>query len=177
MGRLIKLAGAVVLLSFLSISCGNKTTDENTFQVTPDVLENNDAPKMQGAITDLEEIFDDLEKERLLQKIDIMESQYQIPVCILTTAAYEPFETFTEYADNVGSQWNYCQNDEGILFIISSFLGELRVITCTETETRISDEDFDYMINDILYESFRNESFEGGLIKAMDFLETIFSTE
>lgn len=167
----------VMLLIFILFSCGNKKTNDSDFQVTPDVVNNNQVPKMQGSITDLEGIFDDMAQERLLQKIKIMEDEYAIPVCIHTTASFEPFKNFTEYSDNVGSLWDYCQDEEGILFVISSFLGELRVVTCTKTEPRISDEDFDYMINDILYESFRNKSFEEGLIKAMDFLEGIFSKQ
>ncbi|PLW92339.1 MAG: hypothetical protein C0592_11275 [Marinilabiliales bacterium] len=175
MGLKTKYAGVVAVLLVISFSCGNNKSDNN-FQVTPDVVDNKQIPNMQGAITDTEGIFDETEKERLLQKIDVMESEYGLPVCIHTVATFEPFENFTEYSDQVGTEWDYCREDEGILFIISSFLGELRVITCTATETKISDEDFDYMINDILYESFRNDSFEGGLIQAMDFLESIFST-
>ncbi len=177
MGLNIRFAFGATLLVLILFSCGNQKTNDTDFQVTPDIVENNQAPEMQGSITDLEGIFDDAAQERLLQKIELMKTEYAVPVCILTTASFEPFENFTEYSDNVGSQWEYCQDEEGILFVISSFLGELRVITCTKTETRISDEDFDYMINDILYESFRNKSFEEGLIKAMDFLEGIFSKQ
>ncbi|MBN2728966.1 MAG: TPM domain-containing protein [Bacteroidales bacterium] len=175
MGFKIRLTLTMAILLLISVSCGNKKTENYDFQVSPDVLENNEAPQMEGSITDLENIFDDNAKDRLLQKIDLMQNEYNLPIFILTTASNEPFETFTEYSDNVGSQWDYCKDEEGILFILSSFMGELRVITCTKTETKISEEDFDYMINNILYESFRNESFEEGIIKALDFVESIFS--
>jgi len=176
MGLKIKFACAVAILLVISTSCGNKQSNDSDFQVTPDVVENKDVPEMQGIVTDLEGLFNDIAKERLQQKAELMEEEYNLPICILTVASFEPFENFTDFSDNVASQWEYCSNEEGILFILSSFLGELRVIACTKTETRISDEDFDTMINDIMYESFRNEGFEDGLINALDFLETKFTT-
>lgn len=166
----------VGVILFILTSCSSKNNNENPdFVVSPDIIENNQVPPQEGIITDLENLFNNNAKKRLLQKVKTTEDICNISICIHSTASMEPFDTFTEYADNVGSQWDYCKEERGILFIISSFLGELRVIACTETEGQISNEDFEYMINDILYESFRQNNFEEGLNNALSFLETILN--
>lgn len=165
----------ITLFAISSCTSKNNTDENSGFEVSPDIIENKQVPQQDGIITDLENLFDNNAKERLLQKIKTTEEICNIPICIHSTASMEPFDTFTEYADNVGSQWDYCKEEEGILFIISSFLGELRVISCTKTETQISDKNFEYMINDILYESFRENNFEEGLNNALSFLETILN--
>ena len=42
--------------------------------------------------------------------------------------------------------------------------------SCPATESRISDKDFDYVINTVIFDSFRKNQFYDGIINALDYL-------
>lgn len=162
------------LLSLLLVSCGSKQKDESgnqDFEITGDEMKTNVTPKMTGIVTDNERLFKAEELTALLEKCKAFETKNSIPVAILTNANFGDFNSFTEFADAVSGKWDICKEEQGILFVISDKLGEIRVISCPVTETRISDKDFEYVINTVIFDAFRIGKYGEGIMNALDYLD------
>ncbi len=166
--RLFVLFNSAILL----LSCGSEKAEQsdNQFQVTADEMKTHVVPKQKGAVTDVERLFSPAQSDSLTAKCKQFESDYQIPVMVLTSADFGDFASFTEFADAVSEKWQICSKEQGILFVISSKLGEVRMISCPETEKKISDQVFDHVVNVILFGAFRQGRFSTGVEEALDYL-------
>lgn len=164
----------LLIVFLISVSaCGSKKqkNDETDFQITGEEVEIHNTPEQKGVVTDYEELFSDSEAEALAKKCSDFSDKNAIPIAVMTNPGFGDYKSFTEFADAVSSKWQICSNDEGILFVISNNLGEIRMISCPKTETRISDEDFDYVINTVVYDAFRQSKFALGIMNAIDYLD------
>ncbi len=173
MSKRVFFWGFLTVLLFSVFSCGNKKqkNDETDFQVTGEEVEIHNTPEQKGVVTDYEELFSKSESEALTQKCNSFSDKNAIPVAVMTNPSFGDYKSFTEFADAVSNKWQICNNDEGILFVISNNLGEIRMISCPKTETRISDEDFDYVINQVVFDAFRQSKFADGIMNAIDYLD------
>lgn len=156
------------------LSCSqqqNDRSEEPDFEITAEELETHVTPKSRGVITDYERLFSKEEFEQLLTSCNNFKSKNNIPVFVLTNPDFSDYRSFTDFADAVSEKWNICVDEHGILFVISAKLGEIRMISCPATEGKISDEDFDHVINNIIYSSFRKGKYAEGLMNALTFLE------
>lgn len=173
MQKFVFYSVVLLVLSFSISACGNKEqkNDETGFEVTGEEVEIHNTPEQKGVVTDYEKLFSESETEILAQKCNSFFGKNAIPVAVMTNPGFGDYKSFTEFADAVSSKWQICNNDEGILFVISNNLGEIRMISCPKTESRISDEDFDYVINSVVYDAFRQSRFAEGIMNAIDYLD------
>jgi len=155
------------------ISCGNQKQQdtEDDFEVVADTMKAKVNPKIQGTITDYEKLFTEGESKTLASRCTGFETKNAIPVGVFTCDNIGDFNNFTEYADAVSTKWNGCKDNQGLLFVISNKLGEIRMISCPATENRITDKDFDYVINTVIFDAFRKNQFSDGIISALDYLD------
>lgn len=161
----------MLIVPLTLISCGNRSNStDNNFEVVADTLANKVVPEVKGAITDYEKLFNEGELKSLAATCENFEKDNAVPVGVFTSENISDFNNFTEYADAVSEKWNGCKDNQGLLFVISNKLGEIRMISCPATENRISDNDFDYVINTVIFDEFRKNQFADGIIKALDYL-------
>jgi uncharacterized membrane protein YgcG len=160
------------LIPLMVCSCGNsKSTSDKDFEVAADTMKNKVTPKIQGTITDYEKLFTNGESKTLASRCVDFEKKNAIPIGIFTSDNIGDYSNYAEYADAVSEKWNGCKDNQGILFVISNKLGEIRMISCPATESRISDTDFDYVINTVIFDSFRKNQFFDGIVNALDYLD------
>ncbi|HCB63249.1 MAG: hypothetical protein A2W93_11240 [Bacteroidetes bacterium GWF2_43_63] len=173
MRKVVFLPLIMVALMQMLISCGNqKQTDaEDNFEVVADTMDSKVTPKILGTITDYEKLFTEGESKTLAARCADFEKKNAIPIGVFTSENIGDYNNFTEYADAVSEKWNGCKDNQGLLFVISNKLGEIRMISCPATENRISDKDFDYVINTVIFDSFRKNQFFDGIINALEYLD------
>ena len=154
-------------------SCGNQNQQntENDFEVVADTMNAKVTPQILGTISDYEKLFTEGESKTLARRCAGFETKHAIPVGVFTCDNIGDFNNFTEYADAVSTKWNGCKDNHGLLFVISNKLGEIRMISCPLTENSITDNDFDYVINTVIFDAFRKNQFSDGIISALDYLD------
>ncbi|MPM08399.1 hypothetical protein SDC9_54711 [bioreactor metagenome] len=161
----------LLLIPTMMVSCGSRSnSSDNDFEVVADTLANKAVPEMKGVVTDYEKLFTQGEAKTLISRCEAFEKDNAVPVGVFTSENIGEFNNFTEYADAVSEKWNGCKENQGLLFVISNKLGEIRMISCPATEGRISDNDFDYVINTVIFDEFRKNQFADGILKALDYL-------
>jgi uncharacterized membrane protein YgcG len=172
MKKLFYLIFAILSAALILNSCSYnyKSNSDNEFEVVADTLSVKVVPKIKGVVSDYEELFTEGEIKGLTEKCNGFKNTNATPVAIFTSGNIGDFNNFTEYADAVSTKWNGCEENQGLLFVISNSLGEVRLISCSVTESRITDDDFNYVVNDILYGAFRNNKFYDGIIESLDYL-------
>lgn len=163
----------LVVLMLTLISCGHQKSQaiDNDFEVVADTMQSKITPKVQGTITDYEKLFTEGESKTLVNRCNEFEAKNAIPVGVFTCDNIGDFNNFTEYTDAVSTKWNGCKDNQGLLFVISNKLGEIRMISCPATENRITDNDFDFVINTVIFDAFRKSQFFDGIINALDYLD------
>lgn len=167
-----KLVYSSLFVCIFLVACVNnsQTEEDSTFSVSADTLKSYILPDINGNINDYEKLLSKEQRELFSNHCTQFEKEYAIPIAMFSCDNIGDFNNFTQYADAVSEKWNGCKDNQGLIFVISNKLGEIRLISCPATEAKFSDEDFNYVINTIIFGEFRNNNFFEGLDKSLDYL-------
>jgi uncharacterized protein len=173
-----KLFGTLVLL--VLISCGqSKETENNNDFIGDDNNENilEEMPIKQDWVNDYEELFSAEEFDTLRNIIIEYEEKTTNEIYLLTVSDINPYSDLTNYSDALFNLWlpGKEEKDNGMIFIISRELGELRIVNGSDFTENFTSEECRYIINDVIIPYFINsEYYEGtkeGIIQTIDIIE------
>lgn len=159
---------SLILIILLSLtSCWEQKKSGTEFNIAADTLQNDSLPSSTGAVTDNEGVFAKSEVDSLSKLCNRFFKEFQIPMQILTVHSIGNKGNFTEYADFIAEKWNICNKGQGLLFVFSVSLAEIRLITCPETEKILDGKTMDNIINGVIYPEFGREQYFNGISSAI----------
>lgn len=158
----------LVLILLLGLtSCWEQKKQGTEFNISSDTLQNDSLPTSTGAVTDNEGVFVQSEVDSLSKICNRFYKEFEIPMQVLTVKSTGNKSNFTEYADFIAEKWNICNKGQGLLFVFSVTLAEIRLITCPETEKILDDKTMDDIINGVIYPAFGREQYFTGISSAI----------
>ena len=86
---------------------------------------------------------------------------------VLTVSDIGNKNSFTEYSDFIAEKWDICSQGQGLLFVFSVNLAEIRLITCPETEKVLDGKTMDDIINGVIYPEFGQQQYFRGIALAI----------
>lgn len=164
----------LVLFIFFLWSCGNNKeqkespgefiTDTNNEQTIPEEM-----PAKMRWINDSENLYTAEEKDSLNKIINEYEIASSDEIYILTVKNINPYEDLTNYSDALFNVWKpgKKEKDNGLVFVISRELGELRMVSGSDIEKKLSEEDSYHIINNIMIPAFMNSDYYAGTKEAL----------
>ena len=134
-------------------------------------------PLKQDWVNDYEELFAAEEIDTLRNIIIDYEEKTTNEIYILTIKDINPYEDLTNYSDALFNVWlpGKKDKDNGMIFIISRELGELRIVNGSDFTDSFTSEECHDIINDVIIPYFINsEYYKGtkeGIIQTIKIIE------
>lgn len=138
-----------------------------------------DIPKPLGTISDFEAIFSDEQKNRIEDKLNMVNSKGKVEIVIATfDNSYINNISFSEFAFKVANEWGIgsVKTNNGIFICFSSQLGDVQIYTGLGIEKYISNAMVKDVIDTILIPYFKRGGYEEGLIVAIHKFSKISDT-
>jgi len=126
----------------------------------------------QNRVVDLSNLFLNIEKDSLTQKILQYEEETTNQIAILTIDSIPKNNTIQYYGTQVANSWGVGQKDKnnGLLITISKFDRQIAISTGIGAEQTITDNDCKVIIDQLMIPEFKNQDYYKGVDKAIDSL-------
>ncbi len=164
-----------LLFIFFLWSCGNNKQKDNPNdfinETSNEQIQAQEMPVKMRWINDKENLYSTAEKDSLNIIINENELKTTDEIYILTVKNISPYEDLTNYADALFNIWKpgKKEKDNGLIFVISREIGELRMVSGSDIEKKLSEEESYHIINNIMIPAFMNSDYYSGTKAALEY--------
>ena len=122
-------------------------------------------PKPKGFVNDYENIFTKEQFDTLTIMIFNHEASTTNQVAIVTIDSFAPYPNLYDYTLDLFNTWGIGtkEKNNGIAIIFGKQIRQIRIMTGTGLETKLTDEEAKMIIDNVIIPEFKNENYYYGL--------------
>lgn len=178
--KIFKNACILIFVSLLFAACGSnkeKKTQEDFLNDGQEQEAPGEMPVKKDWVNDYEGLYSAQEVDSLRQLIVDYEQATTNEIYILTIDDINPYDDLTNYSDALFNVWQPGKKDKdnGMIFVISRELGELRIVNGSDYDKSFTNDECHYIINQIIIPYFMNSEYYKGTKQGI--IETINTIE